>query len=364
MRIRREQSYGGHNHAWRAVGALKSFFFDECLLHRMKVAVLREPFNGANLTASDGEGMHLAGACGAAVDEHRARTALSFAAAVLGPGESETVAQDAQQTLVCRRSDAMFGAVYMENDVLHVELILVVLRPQTATGRSVNSAVAAMSIRICLLSCLLAMCLGCSAADKAPLPPPKTDAPLATSPGRQTAVFAGGCFWGTQSVFERVKGVVDTTAGYSGGTKETATYEQVTSETTGHAESVKVVYDPSKIAYGRLLQIFFSVVHDPTELNRQGPDVGPSYRSAIFYSDDEQRRISEAYIAQLDAAKAFPGKIVTQVVPLKGFYDAEGYHQDYALHNPGNPYIMICDRPKISALRQQFPELFQEYKGK
>ena len=159
-------------------------------------------------------------------------------------------------------------------------------------------------------------------------------APLAQTPGKQTAVFAGGCFWGTQSVFERVKGVLATTAGYSGGSAATATYEQVGQENTGHAESVKVVYDPSKITYGQLLQIFFSVVHDPTQLNRQGPDVGESYRSVIFYANDEQQKISKAYIAQLDAAKVFRKPIVTQVVPLKGFYDAESYHQDYALEPP------------------------------
>ena len=197
-----------------------------------------------------------------------------------------------------------------------------------------------------------------------PVPIPTTDEPRAQAPGRETAVFAGGCFWGVQGVFERLKGVLDTTAGYAGGTKDTATYDQVSSETTGHAESVKVVYDPSQITYGQLLRVFFSVAHDPTQLNRQGPDVGKSYRSAIFYTSDEQKRISEAYIAQLDAAKVFKGKIVTEVTPLKGFYDAEDYHQDYALHNPGNPYIMICDRPKIDALKQQFPELFKEYKGK
>src|SRR6201995_3175834 len=197
-----------------------------------------------------------------------------------------------------------------------------------------------------------------------PIPAAQADASLAAKHGKATAVFAGGCFWGTQSVFERVKGGVATTAGYSGGSAATATYEQVGQENTGHAESVKVVYDPSKITYGQLLQIFFSVVHDPTQLNRQGPDVGESYRSVIFYANDEQQKIAKAYIAQLDAAKVFPKPIVTQVVPLKGFYDAESYHQDYALHNPGNPYILVCDRPKIDALKQQFPELFKDYKGK
>jgi peptide-methionine (S)-S-oxide reductase len=195
------------------------------------------------------------------------------------------------------------------------------------------------------------------------IPAPTDDAPLAQHPGKETAVFAGGCFWGTQAVFERVKGVVATTAGYSGGSADTATYAQVTTETTGHAESVKVVFDPSKITYGKLLQIFFSV-HDPTQLNRQGPDVGTSYRSAIFYSSEEQRKIASEYIAQLDAAKAFKKPIVTQVVPLKGFYDAESYHQDYALHHPDNPYIQVCDRPKIETLRKEFPDLFQEYTGR
>jgi peptide-methionine (S)-S-oxide reductase len=190
------------------------------------------------------------------------------------------------------------------------------------------------------------------------------DDQAAHTPGKETAVFAGGCFWGTQSVFERVKGVLDTTAGYAGGSAATATYDQVSSETTGHAESVRVVFDPSQITYGQLLRIFFSVAHDPTQLNRQGPDVGASYRSVIFYTSEEQRKISQAYIAQLDAAKVFPKPIVTQVVPLKGFYDAESYHQDYALHNPGNPYILVCDRPKVEALKQQFPELFKDYKGK
>ncbi len=177
-------------------------------------------------------------------------------------------------------------------------------------------------------------------------------------------MFAGGCFWGTQSVFERVTGVVDTAAGYAGGSAATATYDQVTTETTGHAESVEVVYDPSKITYGQLLRVYFSVAHDPTQLNRQGPDVGTSYRSAIFYVNDDQKRIAQAYIAQLDAAHVFGNKIVTEVTPLKGFYRAEEYHQDYALHNPDNPYILVCDRPKIEALKKEFPELFVEYKGK
>jgi peptide-methionine (S)-S-oxide reductase len=217
-----------------------------------------------------------------------------------------------------------------------------------------------------LLTFALAIALtGCtaSAASRMPLPPPNTDASLAKASGKQTAVFAGGCFWGTQAVFERVKGVLKTATGYSGGSASTATYAQVTTETTNHAESVQVVYDPSKITYGELLRIFFSVAHDPTQLNRQGPDVGTSYRSAIFYANDEQKRLATAYIQQLDAAHIFPRPIVTQVVPLKGFYRAEDYHQDYALHNPNNPYILVCDRPKIEALKQQFPDLFVDYKS-
>ena len=226
-------------------------------------------------------------------------------------------------------------------------------------------------MRTSLVQSLLAFALaasltGCTvhaAGRTAPIPAPTTDVTLAAKKGKQKAVFAGGCFWGTQAVFERVKGVLETTTGYAGGSASTATYEQVGSETTGHAESLEVVYDPSKITYGQLLRIFFSVAHDPTQLNRQGPDVGSSYRSVIFYENYDQKRLATAYIQQLDAAHIFPSRIVTEVVPLKGFYRAEDYHQDYALHNPDNPYIMICDRPKIEALKQQFPDLFVNYKG-
>jgi peptide-methionine (S)-S-oxide reductase len=210
---------------------------------------------------------------------------------------------------------------------------------------------------------LLLAASGLAAAD-APIPPFASEVPLAKQPGREKAVFAGGCFWGVQSVFQRVKGVISTTAGYSGGSAKTATYRQVVTETTGHAESVEVVYDPSRITYAQLLRIFFSAAHDPTELNRQGPDVGTSYRSAIFYASDEQKRLAEAYIAQLDRQKVFPKRIVTEVTPLKAFYRAEDYHQDYAYYNPDNPYIQVCDRPKMEALRRQFPELFVEYKPK
>jgi peptide-methionine (S)-S-oxide reductase len=202
------------------------------------------------------------------------------------------------------------------------------------------------------------------AASNPPIPALTADVPLAKQPGKETAVFAGGCFWGVQSVFQRVKGVLSTTAGYSGGTAKTATYKQVVTETTGHAESVQVIFDPSRITYGQLLRIYFSVAHDPTQLNRQGPDVGTSYRSAIFYTNEEQEKTAKAYIAQLDQAKVFPSRIVTEVTPLKAFYRAEDYHQDYAYYNPDNPYIQVCDRPKIDALKQQFPELFVEYKPK
>ena len=211
---------------------------------------------------------------------------------------------------------------------------------------------------------LLLATISILAAPNPPIPPPTTDVPLAAQPGRETAVFAGGCFWGVQSVFQRVKGVLHTTAGYSGGSANTATYRQVGTETTGHAESVEVVYDPSRITYGQLLRIFFSVAHDPTQLNRQGPDQGPSYRSVIFYNSEDQKRLAHAYIEQLDREKIFPKPIVTELTPLQAFYRAEDYHQDYAYYNPGNPYIQVCDRPKIEALKKQFPELFVEYKPK
>ena len=199
------------------------------------------------------------------------------------------------------------------------------------------------------------------AVRKDPIVAPVVDESHAAGPS-ETAVFAGGCFWGVQTVFQRIKGVTATTAGYSGGTADTATYDQVSSESTGHAEAVEVVFDPARVSYGTLLRIFFSVVHDPTQLNRQGPDVGTSYRSAIFFTTPAQERVAKAYIAQLDQAHAFPRPIVTQVVPLKAFYKGEDYHQDYAEKNPDNPYIQICDVPKTAALKAQFPKLFEDYK--
>jgi len=192
-------------------------------------------------------------------------------------------------------------------------------------------------------------------------PKPAVDQPVAPTKGKEVAVISGGCFWGIQAVYEHTKGVISATSGYAGGTADTAQYETVGSGKTDHAESVKIVYDPSEITYGQILMIFFSVAHNPTELNKQGPDWGTQYRSSIFYSNAEQRKIAEAYIQQLNSAKVYPAKIVTQVVPLKGFYPAEGYHQDYLKHNPDNPYIVINDLPKLRNLKKDFPELYREY---
>ncbi len=178
---------------------------------------------------------------------------------------------------------------------------------------------------------------------------------------RETAVFAGGCFWGVQSVFQRVKGVEKTVVGYSGGARETADYHRVSTGRTGHAEALEIVFDPEKVSFGTLLRIFFSVVHDPTQMNRQGNDVGTQYRSAIFYTDEEQREVAEAYVKQLDQAHIFPRPIVTQILPLEHFFAGEEYHQDYAIKNPQNPYIQVCDIPKIAELERQFPALFHEY---
>lgn len=191
-----------------------------------------------------------------------------------------------------------------------------------------------------------------------PLPEPKVDAPLAAAAGTETAVFAGGCFWGVEAVFEHVKGVNKVVSGYSGGSAETASYEQVSSGSTDHAEAVRITYDPSRISYGQLLKVFFSVAHDPTELDRQGPDMGAQYRSAVFFSSDEQQRVTEAYIAQLQAARTFSDPIVTKVTQLKAFYEAEAYHQDYLVRHPTQPYIVAYDLPKIAHLQRQFPALY------
>jgi peptide-methionine (S)-S-oxide reductase len=176
---------------------------------------------------------------------------------------------------------------------------------------------------------------------------------------RRTAVFAGGCFWGVDAVFKHVKGVDRVVSGYAGGQSSTAQYETVSSGTTGHAESVEVTYDPSQVSYSDLLEVFFYVAHDPTELDRQGPDSGTQYRSAIFFTDANQKKIADAYIARLDRAKAFSAPIVTQVVPLEGFYPAEAYHQDYLERHPHNPYIVINDLPKLDLLREKFPRLYK-----
>ncbi|MFZ0799230.1 MAG: peptide-methionine (S)-S-oxide reductase MsrA [Terriglobales bacterium] len=211
-----------------------------------------------------------------------------------------------------------------------------------------------------LLMVTLGGVIACNAGDRpaANIPSPAVDAALAAVKSEQTAVVAGGCFWGIQAVFQHVKGVISATSGYSGGAASTAEYELVSNGDTGHAESVKITYDPSQITYGQLLRVFFSVAHDPTQLNRQGPDTGTQYRSSIFYASDEQKRIAEAYIAQLEKAKVFTRPIVTQVVPLKAFYPAEAYHQDYATHHPDNPYIVYNDAPKVAHLRQDFPDLY------
>lgn len=194
------------------------------------------------------------------------------------------------------------------------------------------------------------------------LPNPKVDESLTSAKTSETVVLAGGCFWGIQAVFEHVKGVTKATAGYSGGTVKNPGYELVSTGTTGHAESVEVVYDPSQITFGQLLKIFFSVAHDPTELNRQGPDVGTQYRSAIFYETPEQERIARAYVAQLTAAGTFSKPIVTEIAPFSAFYRAEAYHQDYLVHHPDNPYIVYNDLPKIANLKKQFPQMYVAYR--
>lgn len=209
---------------------------------------------------------------------------------------------------------------------------------------------------------LVTVLLGCAAsADTVnqSIPAPAVDTPAAEATGPQVAVLAGGCFWGLQGMFEHVNGVTQVVAGYSGGDKATAHYEMVGTETTGHAESVKITFDPKKISYGQLLRLFFSVAHDPTQLDRQGPDRGPSYRSEIFFANATQERIARAYVKQLTAAKVFASPIVTKIEPLKAFYDAEDYHQDYLIQNPRNPYIVINDLPKIAALKKVYPELYR-----
>jgi len=217
-----------------------------------------------------------------------------------------------------------------------------------------NTVMAAGIAMICGLSSACA-----DAVDK-PIPAAKLDEAKAGAPASETAVLAGGCFWGMQGVFEHVKGVTKVVAGYSGGARETAVYELVGSETTGHAESVQVTFDPRVVSYGDLLRVYFSVAHDPTELNYQGPDSGTSYRSEIFFASPMQEKVAQAYVAQLTAAHVFGGPIVTKIEPLKGFYMAEGYHQDFLIHNPTYPYIVANDMPKIEALKRVWPALYRD----
>jgi peptide-methionine (S)-S-oxide reductase len=191
-----------------------------------------------------------------------------------------------------------------------------------------------------------------------PLPAPVVDISAASVQGSQTAVFAGGCFWGVEAVFRHVKGVSKAVSGYAGGSAKTADYERVSTGSTGHAEAVEVTYDPAQVTYGALLRIFFSVAHDPTQLNRQGPDYGTQYRSAIFFTNDEQKRVAQGYIEQLGQAKVFPSPIVTQLVALPAFYPAEAYHQNYLALHPTQPYIVMHDLPKLAQLKQQFPDRY------
>jgi len=216
-----------------------------------------------------------------------------------------------------------------------------------------------VSLRVVAMAgAVLAIAQACQAGS-APLPAPILDEARAPAPTKELAFFAGGCFWGVQAVFQHVKGVSKVTSGYSGGSVKNPDYETVSTGRTGHAESVEILYDASQVTYGELLRVFFSVAHDPTQLNRQGPDEGTQYRSAIFYQTDQQKHIAEAYIAQLDRAKTFSHKIATQVVPLQAFYNAEGYHQNYATLHPDNPYIVYNDAPKVANLKKEFPEMYK-----
>ena len=227
-----------------------------------------------------------------------------------------------------------------------------------------NSALAALAAATTVaVGALLHVAPGTASAHQAfVIPAPAADETAKTGGMLHTAVFAGGCFWGVQGVFQRVQGVTQAVSGYAGGAKETATYEMIGSGRTGHAEAVKITYDPTKVSYAQLLHIFFSVAHDPTQLDRQTPDVGPQYRSAIFYADAAQKQTAERYIAQLDSAKAYPEKIVTELAPLqaKPFYSAEEYHQDYLTLHPRQPYIATYDLPKIANLQKLFPKAYRE----
>ena len=212
-------------------------------------------------------------------------------------------------------------------------------------------------IKQLVLPALLAAVTVAGAQTTQNFPDATVDTPVSAMHGKQTAVVAGGCFWGVEAVFEHLKGVKDVVSGFAGGEKSTAHYETVSTGRTGHAESVEITYDPSQITYGQLLKVYFAIAHDPTELNRQGPDSGTQYRSSIFYVNDEQKKIAEAYIKQLDEAHVYRRPIVTQVVPLHGFYAAEAYHQHYLENNPDNPYIVYNDLPKLAALKKEFPAM-------
>jgi peptide-methionine (S)-S-oxide reductase len=219
-----------------------------------------------------------------------------------------------------------------------------------------NKILSTLPLRVVILAAGMLVFATVSARADFPKPPMGATAPPGSS---ETAVLAGGCFWGMEGVFERLKGVVDVVSGYSGGSARTARYELVGTGTTGHAESIQVVFDPSQISYGTLLEVFFSVAHDPTQLNFQGPDHGTQYRSAIFYGSEEQKRVAEQYIRTLEKARVFRKPIVTQVVPLAAFYPAEDYHQDFMDRNPDYPYIVYWDRPKVAHLKEAFPQLLR-----
>jgi peptide-methionine (S)-S-oxide reductase len=215
-----------------------------------------------------------------------------------------------------------------------------------------------MRSMVLMLFALLVQVSACAAESAVPIPPPAVDNPKAAGP-MQTAVIAGGCFWGVQGVFEHLTGVRRVLSGYAGGDKNTAEYETVSGGQTGHAESVQITFDPAQVSYGQILQVFFSVAHDPTQLNRQGPDTGTQYRSSIFYADETQKKIAEAYIAQLQKTGAFRRPIVTRVDPLRGFYEAEAYHQDYLLAHPNDAYIVFNDLPKVRNFQKTWPALYQ-----
>jgi peptide-methionine (S)-S-oxide reductase len=230
-------------------------------------------------------------------------------------------------------------------------------------GKRARSRAVALSVSLGIGALVLLLAHGVAFAAEAAvvIAPPTLDEPISASTAHEeTAVFAGGCFWGVQGVFQHVRGVTKAVSGYSGGTRETADYEIVSGGETGHAESVQVTFDPSKVTYGQLLQVYFSVIHDPTELNRQGPDSGTQYRSAVFPLNDTQRRVAQSYIAQLEKAHAFAAPIVTRMEPFKGFYPAETYHQNYLTLHPNSAYIAFNDMPKVANLKRLFPNLYRD----